>query len=66
MAANPQDQIYTDQPDTGFSPRLLIVDLTNETTQVVYVKADVARKYLGGAGLAAKIIWQETDAETDP
>ena len=64
MAANPQDQIYTDQPDTGFSPRLLIVDLTDGTIDTVYVKADVARKYLGGAGLAARIIWQETTAET--
>ncbi|MGW8302868.1 MAG: aldehyde ferredoxin oxidoreductase family protein [Desulfobacterales bacterium] len=64
MAAKTQAQIYALQPDAEFSPRLIIVDLANNTTETVYVKADVARKYLGGAGLAAKIIWQETTAET--
>ncbi len=64
MAAKPQEQIYAEQPDAGFSPRLLIVDLDSGAIETVYVKADVARKYLGGAGLAAKIIWQETSAET--
>jgi aldehyde:ferredoxin oxidoreductase len=65
MAAKTQDQIYTRQPDRGYSPRLIIVDLNANTTGTVYVKADVARKYLGGAGLAAKVLWQETTAETD-
>jgi aldehyde:ferredoxin oxidoreductase len=65
MAANTQEQIYTLQPGAGFSPRLILVDLSADTIETVYVKADVARKYLGGAGLAAKIIWQETTAETD-
>jgi aldehyde:ferredoxin oxidoreductase len=64
MAAKTQEQIYAPQPDAGFSPRLIIVDLTSNTTETVYAQADVARKYLGGAGLAAKIIWQETTAET--
>ena len=64
MAAKTQDQIYASQPDAGFSPRLIMVDLSADTIETVYVKADVARKYLGGAGLAAKIIWQETTAET--
>ena len=64
MATNTQEQIYTLRPDAEYSPRLLIVDLTNDKIETLYVKADVARKYLGGAGLAAKIIWQETSAET--
>ncbi|MGD2037899.1 MAG: aldehyde ferredoxin oxidoreductase N-terminal domain-containing protein, partial [Desulfobacterales bacterium] len=65
MAAKTQDQIYAAQPDDGFSPRLILVDLSTDSIETVYVKADVARKYLGGAGLAAKILWQETTAETD-
>ncbi len=65
MAAKTQDQIYAPQPDDGFSPRLIMVDLSTDTIETVYAKADVARKYLGGAGLAAKIIWQETTADTD-
>jgi aldehyde:ferredoxin oxidoreductase len=65
MVAKTQDQIYTRQPDKGYSPCLIIVDLNHNTTKTVYVKADVARKYLGGAGLAAKVLWQETTAETD-
>ncbi len=64
MAAKPQEQIYAEKPGEGFSHRLLIVDLDNGAIETVYVKADVARKYLGGAGLAAKIIWHETSAET--
>ena len=48
MAAKTQEQIYAPRPDTGFSPRLIIVDLTRNKTETVYVKADVARKYLGG------------------
>jgi aldehyde:ferredoxin oxidoreductase len=64
MATKTQEQIYLSHPDAGFSPRLIIVDLTSGTIETVYVKADVARKYLGGAGLAAKIIWEETSADT--
>ena len=64
MVTKPQELIYAAQPDAGFSPCLLIADLDSGAIETVYVKADIARKYLGGAGLAAKIIWQETTAET--
>ena len=42
MAAKTQEQIYAPQPDAEFSPRLIIVDLSHNTTETVYVKADVA------------------------
>ena len=42
------------------------VDLTRSKIRYESIDADTARKYIGGAGLAAKILWDETTADTEP
>ena len=42
------------------------VDLTRSKIWYESIDADTARKYIGGAGLAAKILWDETTADTEP
>ena len=46
--------------------QILWVDLTKGTTEVREPGEEVMRKYIGGAGLAAKILWEETSADTEP
>jgi aldehyde:ferredoxin oxidoreductase len=50
----------------GYNGQILYVDLTKEKTWTVGLDEATARKYIGGAGLCAKIIWDETSASTDP
>ena len=45
---------------------ILRVDLTSGRTDRCIVDADVAEKYVGGAGFAAKILWDETSSNTEP
>ena len=42
------------------------VNLDQATSEIIEVEAGDLRKYLGGAGLGAKILWDETSATTDP
>ncbi|MBM3219348.1 MAG: aldehyde ferredoxin oxidoreductase family protein [Candidatus Rokubacteria bacterium] len=49
----------------GFGGRVLIVDLTHGTSRIVPVAEDTARKFLGGNGLAAKLIWEHMPANVD-
>ena len=46
--------------------RLLRVDLSTETIDSMHLDEQVMRKYIGGPGLASKILWEETDAHTVP
>lgn len=50
----------------GYTGKVLRVDLNSR--EVVAAKWDesLGRSFIGGAGLAAKIIWDETDSATDP
>jgi aldehyde:ferredoxin oxidoreductase len=50
----------------NYVARLARVNLDKATSEIVEVEAGDLRKYLGGAGLGAKIIWDETSATTDP
>jgi aldehyde:ferredoxin oxidoreductase len=50
----------------NYVARLARIDLDKATSEIVEVETGELRKYLGGAGLAAKIIWDETSAATDP
>lgn len=50
----------------GYTGRILRVDLTTGKIEVESLDDDLARKYLGGSGLCAKILWDETTADTDP
>jgi aldehyde:ferredoxin oxidoreductase len=49
-----------------YTSRILWVNLADETTSITTVDGETMRKYLGGPGLAAKMIWDETSAATDP
>ncbi len=51
---------------SGYTSKILRVDLTGEEITSQDVNQETARKFIGGAGLAAKILWDETDAGTDP
>ena len=46
----------------GYAGRILWVDLTQGKIKFKDLEEEQARKYIGGAGLAAKILWDETDA----
>lgn len=50
----------------GYMGKLLRVDLTERRTWVEELDPETARKYIGGSGLAAKYLYEETDAGTDP
>jgi aldehyde:ferredoxin oxidoreductase len=45
---------------------ILRIDLTEEKIVSQDVAQHTARKYIGGAGLAARILWDETSPDTDP
>ena len=46
--------------------QVLHVDLAEERVQAHLLQPDVVHKYIGGTGIAAKILWEETKAETVP
>ncbi|MBI4322568.1 MAG: aldehyde ferredoxin oxidoreductase family protein [Chloroflexi bacterium] len=50
----------------GYAGRILNVDLTKKEFHFRELADGTARKYLGGIGLAAKILWDDTAADTDP
>ena len=50
----------------GYAGRLLRVDLTAQRTSAEELSADDARKYLGGRGLAAKVLFEELEPGIDP
>ncbi|MSQ15219.1 MAG: hypothetical protein EXR50_05085 [Dehalococcoidia bacterium] len=43
----------------GFAGKILRIDLTNERVTTEDISPATARKFLGGAGLGAKILWEE-------
>ncbi len=49
---------------TSKTARVLEVDLGTESASVLELPENTNRKYLGGSGLAAKILWDQTDANT--
>ena len=46
--------------------KLLIVDLTRGTLHDEYVDPDTARAYVGGSGLAARLLWDRLTPNVDP
>jgi aldehyde:ferredoxin oxidoreductase len=50
----------------GYMGTIARVDLTNKKINYEPLNDELARKYLGGVGLAAKILWDETGASTEP
>jgi aldehyde:ferredoxin oxidoreductase len=49
-----------------YRARIARVDLDREASEIVELDDSLLRKYIGGVGLAAKIIWDETSADTLP
>ena len=64
MSQTNGNPIFSSRKESGYSPKLLNIDLSTGRINTGYVKEPVARKFLGGAGLAAKIVWEETTIET--
>ncbi|MGI6129571.1 MAG: aldehyde ferredoxin oxidoreductase family protein [bacterium] len=50
----------------GYMGKVLRVDLTSRQVEVEELQEDVVRQFLGGSGLAAKYLFEETTANTDP
>jgi len=48
------------------SGKLLRVDLARETTRVEDLPEELMKKYLGGRGLGAKILFEELKPGIDP
>lgn len=49
-----------------YNGKILRLDLTTGDIDYEYLEEPTARKYIGGVGLAAKILWDETTPDTDP
>ncbi|MFH1650564.1 MAG: aldehyde ferredoxin oxidoreductase family protein [Chloroflexota bacterium] len=50
----------------GYAGKIINVDLTRSKVEIRELDMADARKYIGGVGLAARIIWESTNAETEP
>lgn len=50
----------------GYNGKILRLDLATGDIDYEYLEEQTARKYIGGVGLAAKILWDETTPDTDP
>jgi len=53
-------------PYKGYAGYYLDIDLTKGKVHKKELEKDWARLYLGGSGVAAKILWDRTGPETDP
>src|SRR5438128_2622955 len=49
----------------GYGGRILIVDLTSGTSRIASLAHETARAFLGGNGLAAKLLWDHVPAGVD-
>ncbi len=50
----------------GYNGRIVYADLTTNKISYENIDEDTARKYIGGVGLAAKILWDNTKRDTEP
>jgi len=50
----------------NYTAKLLEADLTEGTCGAIVIDSETKRRFIGGVGLAAKILWDETGAETEP
>jgi aldehyde:ferredoxin oxidoreductase len=50
----------------GYNGKILRLDLSTGDMDFEYINEETARKYIGGVGLAAKILWDETTPDTAP
>jgi aldehyde:ferredoxin oxidoreductase len=73
MSRGSTKRLYNDRlegkeivPMFGYHKKLLRVDLTSRKIEVEDLDERVIRKYVGGLGIEAKILYEETGPETDP
>jgi len=50
----------------GYMGKILRVNLNTKQIEIEEVKEDIAKKYIGGSGLGARILFKETSVDTDP
>jgi len=50
----------------GYHKKLLRVNLTNRRVEIEDLDENLIRKYVGGLGIEAKILYEETNSQTDP
>ncbi|MFI3238628.1 MAG: aldehyde ferredoxin oxidoreductase family protein [Lachnospiraceae bacterium] len=50
----------------GYQGKILRVNLTNRTMEDTFFDEKIMRQYLGGSGLGARILYDETSSDTDP
>ena len=50
----------------GYAGKILRVDLARQRTEVQQLDEALAREYVGGSGIGAKVLHEETTGSTDP
>ena len=50
----------------GYAGKILRVDLDKDTTEIQSLDENLLRDFIGGSGVGAKILYEETGRETDP
>jgi len=50
----------------GWSGKILRVDLTKGTSEISTYSEDIAKRFIGGRGLAVKLLWDELPRGVDP
>jgi len=50
----------------GYMGKILEVDLSSGKTEDISLDEEIAKKYIGGSGLAARILYDEIGANIDP
>jgi aldehyde:ferredoxin oxidoreductase len=50
----------------GWTGKILRVDLTKGTSEVTDYSEDIAKRFIGGRGLAVKLLWDELPKGADP
>ncbi len=50
----------------GYWNKILRVDLTNRKITKEEIDEDTCKLFVGGAGIGAKILWEEISSETNP
>lgn len=50
----------------GYMGKLLTIDLSNRSVDVEGLSDDMARRFIGGSGLGAKVLHEQTSRVTDP
>ncbi len=52
--------------DSAFTGKVLEIDLTDKKVDVTDLNMEDAKLFIGGKGLGAKMLWDRTEAGTDP